>query len=520
MLIEKNTISEKNVSDVKVNEEAIGETSSRRSSTSEKRGLDTSRVDRKALLRKMDIRFIPWMSFLYFLSFLDRSSIGNARLYGLEQDLNMTDNQYLMTLSIFFISYAAFEVPSNVFLKRLRPSIWLPACMTIWGICMTCQGLVHNYSGLLAVRWWLGLFEAGYFPGVAYFFSCWYKRSEFGFRTAVFTSMTTAAGAFGGLLAAAISNMDGVGDKAGWSWIFILEGLVTVVAGIMSFWIIVDFPDTAKFITEEERKCIIEGLEQDGQFSARGETFKIKHVWKSLRDWKTWICIRQIFIDGPLYAFSLFTPSIISQLATPANLLSVPIYVFACLVTCVVGYYADKLGNRGFLNLGCLALGMTGYIILIVSRNATLSYIAIYLASTGIYPVVANSTTWYANNVEGSLKRGVTVAMAIGFGNLQGIVSSNVYRAKSAPWYTLGHAIQLGYIGLSFICTSILMLLLRAENKRRDRGERDEIIWSGEKGQEMDEETVRRGKLNGIFQSVEEARREKGDYWSGFRYHL
>lgn len=436
----------------------------------------------------------------------------------------MTDSQYLVTLTVFFISYWAFEVPSNIFLKRLRPSIWLPTIMTIWGIIMTCQGLVHNYSGLLAVRWWLGAFEAGYYPGVAYFFSCWYKRSEFGVRTAVFTSMSTISGAFGGLLAAAISNMNGVGGKTGWSWIFILEGLVTIVAGILSFWIIVDFPDTATFITEAERKCVMEGLEEDGQFSVKGESFKLKYVWQSLRDKKTYLCMfLAAGYDGPLYAFSLFTPSIINQLgfkATAANLLSVPIYTFAGILTCVVGYYADKLGNRGYFNLGCLAAGMTGYIILIASHNATLSYIAIYLASAGIYPVVANSTTWYANNVEGSYKRAVTLGMAIGFGNLQGAVSSNVYRAKDAPRYILGHAVQLGYISMTFICTSAMILLLRSENRRRESGECNEVIWTGENGEMMDEETRQRGEANGIFDSVEDARRSKGDGWSGFHYHL
>ncbi|KAF8586052.1 MFS general substrate transporter [Ramaria rubella] len=458
-------------------------------------------VDERALLRKMDWRFIPWCSFLYFLCFLDRTSIGNARLYGLEEDLHITDNQYLLTLTVFFISYWAFEVPSNIFLKRLRPSIWLPLCMTAWGICMTVQGLVHDFGGLITVRWFLGLLEAG-----------WYKRSEFGFRLAVFTSMATVSGAFGGLLAAAISNMDGVGGKPGWAWIFILEGLVTIVAGGLSFWIIQDFPDTAKFLTDAERKFIIQRLHDDGQFSISGETFQMKYVWQSLRDGKTWLSI-MFPSDGPLYAFSLFTPSIINQIgftATPANLLSVPIYVFACALTCTVGYYADRVGNRGYFSLACLTMGMAGYIILIASRNAALSYFAIYLAAAGIFPSIANST----------YKRGVTIAMAVGFGNLQGAITSNIYRARDTPWYTLGHAIQLAYITIGFVATMMLILLLRTENNRRERGERDEVIVSGAKAETVDAVYDKQANANGVFDSVEEARRAKGDMWSGYRYHL
>jgi len=292
---------------------------------------------------------------------------------------------------------------------------------------------------------------------------------------------------------------------------------------LLSFWIVEDFPEIAKFLTEPERTFVIRRLKDDGQFSAGGEAFSMKYVWQSFRDPKTWLAMMLAAgYDGPLYAFALFTPSIINQLgfkATPANLLSVPIYVFACILTCIVGYYADRIGNRGYFNLICLTIGMVGYVILIVSRNAALSYFAIYLAAAGIFPTIPTSTTWFASNAEGSYKRGVTIALAVGFGNAQGAVTSNVYRSRDTPWYTLGHAIQLGYIAIAFIATLALILFLRAENRRRDRGERDEVIMVGGK-EELDAETKKRGLANGIFESVDTARREKGDFWSGYRYHL
>lgn len=117
---------------------------------------------------------------------------------------------------------------------------------------MTLMGLVHNYEGLLAARWFLGITEAGLFPGVAYYLSCWYKRSEFGIRMAIFFSAAAVSGSFGGLLAAAIGKMEGVGNKPGWAWIFILEGIVTVLFGAASFYMVHDFPDNAKFLTDSE----------------------------------------------------------------------------------------------------------------------------------------------------------------------------------------------------------------------------------------------------------------------------
>ena len=140
-------------------------------------------------------------------------------------DLSLTGTQYNLCLTIFFISYSVFEVPSNVLLKRLKPHIWLPLTMVAWGIVMTFMGFVKGFSGLMAARWFLGLTEAGLFPGINYYLSCWYKRSEFGIRAAIFFSAAAVSGSFGGLLAAAISQMKGIAGKPGWAWIFVGIGL-------------------------------------------------------------------------------------------------------------------------------------------------------------------------------------------------------------------------------------------------------------------------------------------------------
>lgn len=182
---------------------------------------------------------------------------------------------------------------------------------------MTCMGLVHNFAGLMAVRWFLGLSEAGLFPGVGYFLSCWYKRSEFGVRMAIFFSAAALAGSFGGLLAAAIAKMDNVGGKKGWAWIFILEGLATFVIGVASFWCVYDFPDQARFLSVDDRKRVLRRLAMDQQSSAEHEEFKMDYFWASLKDWKTYTgAVIYMGADGALYAFSLFVPTIIAELVS------------------------------------------------------------------------------------------------------------------------------------------------------------------------------------------------------------
>lgn len=151
-----------------------------------------------------------------------RVNIANANVAGMSTELGLVGHEYNTALVIFFVPYILFEVPSNILLKKFKPHVWLSGCMFFFGITTTCQGLVRNYSGLLATRFFLGLFESGMFPGCFYLLGCWYMRTEAQKRFSFFFSSTTLAGAFAGLLAAAIGKMDGISGYAGWRWIFIL----------------------------------------------------------------------------------------------------------------------------------------------------------------------------------------------------------------------------------------------------------------------------------------------------------
>jgi len=263
-----------------------------------------------------------------------------------------------------------------------------------------------------------GMAEAGLFPGVNYYLSCWYKRSEIGIRAAIFFSAAALAGSFGGLLAAAIALMKGVGGRPGWAWIFILEGLFTVIVGGVSYWMVHDFPDEAKFLSDEDRARVLRRLREDQQSSAEHESFKMGYFWNSLLDWKTYaFAICYMGCDGALYAFSLFLPTIITELgyaSTTANLLSVPPYAAAAVLTVFIGWLADRTKQRGLCNVFVSLLGITGFSMLLGSTNPHVKYAGTFLGALGIYPCVANTVSWTANNVEGVYKRGVTIGFVIG----------------------------------------------------------------------------------------------------------
>jgi len=145
--------------------------------------------------------------------------------------------------------------------------------------------------------------------------------------------------------------MDGVGGKPGWAWIFILEGLATIVVGVASFWMVQDFPDEATFLTDDERRRVLRRLASDKQGSSKHEDFKSAYLWRVVKDWKTYTAmVIYMGCDGVLYAFSLFVPTIIKNLgysSTRAQLLTVPPYAIAAVVTVIVGYTADRTQKRG-----------------------------------------------------------------------------------------------------------------------------------------------------------------------------
>ncbi|KAG5802607.1 hypothetical protein H9Q74_012918 [Fusarium xylarioides] len=431
----------------------------------------------KKLMWRVDLALIPWLSFLYLLSFLDRTNIGNARLAGLELDLGMVKGDYNNALTIFFVSYAVVEPATNALLKKITPRLFFTLIILTWGLIMTLMGLVTNVKGLLAARFFLGMAEAGLFPGVNYYLSCWYKSSEIGIRSSIFFSAAALAGSFGGLLAAVIAKMDGIGGKPGWAWIFILEGLATVVAGLACWWLVFDWPATASFLSPDDQIRVQRRLIMDRQ-GRTAEDFDKRHMFAALKDWKTYgYMLIYMGCLTPLYAFSLFLPTIIAGMGhagTKAQLLSVPPYAVAAALTICVGFYGDRTRQRGYCNIAIVLLGIAGFAMLMATSNPTVQYVGVFLGAAGIYPTVPNTLSWLNNNTEGSLKRAFVLGVVVGWGNLNGVVSSNIYLLREKPRYYTGHGVVFGYLVVFLLGGSILMHLgLRKMNRDRSLGKMD-----------------------------------------------
>jgi sugar phosphate permease len=299
---------------------------------------------------------------------------------------------------------------------------------------------------------------------------------------AIFFSAAAFSGSFGGLLAAAINNLNGRAGRPGWAWIFIIEGIITVGFGLLSFFMVHDFPDTATFLNEVDRARVLRRLKEDKQSSAEHEQFKMEYLWAALTDWKMYM---GMFIymgaDMPLYAFSLFLPTIIKNMGggkyspTHSQLLSVPPYACAAVLTITVGYLADRTKQRGVFNIFISMLGVVGFGMLLGSADPHVQYAGCFLGALGIYPCIANTISWVSNNIEGVYKRGIVLGFVIGWGNINGVVSSNIY--FKAPRFKVGHGVVMAYMLLCLVGGSTLLhFLLKWENKARREGKRDHLV--------------------------------------------
>lgn len=287
----------------------------------------------RALLWKQDLRIIPLSGAIYFLCFLDRANIGNAKILNystgddMQTETGMSDYQFVLALLIFLVAYGVFEVPSNILLKKLRPSRWIAILMFTWGLCTICLGFCNTFAQVMAVRWILGMAEAGLFPGLVYYLTFWYRHNERSLRVALILASATLAGAFGGAIAFGIGHMNQARGLSGWRWLFILEGVPSCLSAVLVLLILPDFPERARWLTQQEKDLAIARLEIEGSKSDH-KSMTWEDAKSTLMDWRLYgHYVGYFAVSIPFASMSLFTPSITSGLGyddLKAQLMTVP----------------------------------------------------------------------------------------------------------------------------------------------------------------------------------------------------
>ncbi|KAI1397967.1 MFS general substrate transporter [Hypoxylon fuscum] len=432
-------------------------------------------IDEKKLLRKLDLHIIPLVMLLYTFSFLDRVNIGNARLYNLEKDLGLVGNQFQIAVSIFFVTYLAFEVPSNLVLKPLTPSRYIAFIAFGWGIIATCSGFVHSYGALIAVRLILGVVEAGLFPGLNVYLTFFYTKQELALRVGYLFVSAAIAGALGGLLAYGIGQMAGVAGYSGWRWIFIIEGLPSIVLGVVAFFLLPNDIDHAYFLTAEEKKFATARHLRHYGVTESALKYSKNDMVAAFKDWKVWMfCIGQFGVDTLLYGYSTFLPTIIRGLAewttAEIQLLTIPCYFVGAITYMGIAVLSDRKQMRGVFCVIFGAISVVGYGVLISDSSAGVHYFGCFLVATGLYVIVGLPLAWLPNNSPRYGKRTTANGMQLTSGNAAGIMASFIYPSTDGPRYILGNAVSLSLVGMAACIYAFMWFWFAKENRKRSDG--------------------------------------------------
>ncbi|PNH29846.1 hypothetical protein BJF96_g6960 [Verticillium dahliae] len=391
--------------------------------------------EQKKVIRRIDVRLLPILGLMYSISLIDRTNLGLALVAGLQEDLALhIGNRYTVIVMVFFVAYILFEIPSNLILPRAGPANWLA---------------------------FLGVGFGSVLLGCTYLITCWYTRFEVGKRLSGFWIMSVILSAFSAIFAYVLALLDGKGGLAGWSWIFIIEGAITIVVCGLGWFIIIDFPTKAgKFLKPAEQAFVIERINND-RGDAEEDGVNARKILKHLKDWKLYFWAFNLMSSTlPGYAYSYFLPIILRNgmgfSRTNSMLLSAPPYLLAAIMAFVSGWLGDKYKIRGPIIAVHQAITAVGMLITVYAKSNAARYFGAFLGIGFLQFCVPGVLTFQANNITSHSKRAVASATCLIGGGVGGIISSVAFMAKESPHYTTGVWTTFG-ISMTSICMIIIM---------------------------------------------------------------
>ncbi|KAH8728708.1 SacI homology domain-containing protein [Phaeosphaeriaceae sp. PMI808] len=461
--------------------------SARRISTSSARSYELYTPDEeKAVLKKLDRRLVSFMALLYCLSFLDRSNIGNARIAGLAEDLNLTSVQYEWLLWAFYITYIAFEWMTLMY-RVVPPHIYISVCILSWGILASLQAVATTFSFLIVLRALLGVGEAAFGPGVPFYLSFFFRRHELAFRTGLFISASPLSASFAGGLAYFITKVGEHGPLSPWRLLFLLEGFPSVLVAIWAWDFIPDGPSTAKWLSPRQREVAVLRLRQekdneddeksDQRYHNRQKRSRVdfREVLQALKDSKCYLTAFMFFSCNVAFSsMPVFLPQILHDMgfeSITAQGLSAPPYLFAFLVVVVTAYYSDRLQTRSTFVILHSFLATAGYGIIAIlayveSTHTLIRYIALFPAVAGFFSAITIIITWTLNNQETDSKKGTGMAIMNVIGQVGPLVGTSIFPEEEGPWYVKGMSICAGFMLLVGVLAAVLRVVLIRENRK------------------------------------------------------
>jgi MFS family permease len=418
-------------------------------------------TDAELVYRKISWRLIPLLVFVFILAWLDRVNIGFAKLHMLS-DLGFSEAVYGLGAGIFFIGYFIFEVPSNLLMARIGAKRTLGRIAILWGIVSTLMFCVHSVTSFYIVRFILGICEAGFFPGVILYLTYWFPIARRARANGLFMASFAVAGVVGGPLAGVImTSMSGVGGLADWQWLFIIEGIPSVLTGLFILAYLPDGPEKAVWLTVEEKKRVARALESDSAASTGHHSFG-----SAMRSPRVWICTAIFFcLVAGNATLAFWVPSIIKAIGVKSvlniGLISAIPFVAGTIAMIINASHSDKTNERRLhcavaAIVAALGLAATGHFL----SNGPVALLALTVAASGV--LAAMPVFW---SIPAAFLRGTASAGGIAvincFANLAGFVAPFVIGSLTARTGVLSSGLYFS-AGLECVAALLVLLLMRA----------------------------------------------------------
>jgi len=338
---------------------------------------------------KASWRILPLLFLLYIVAYLDRINVSFAALT-MNGDLGLDQTAYGLGAGIFFLGYVIFEIPSNLFLERIGPRRWIARIMVSWGLVTMALAYATGPVSFTALRFLLGVAEAGFFPGMILYLTYWFPQARRARAVALFMTATPIAGLIGSPVSGWIMQMHGALDHTGWQWLFLLEGVPAVILGIVVFLCLPDGPDKASWLTREERDVLRGTLAMESSGVAARHHSKLRDGLTSPRVW----LLGFVYFCSVLamYGLVMWLPQIVAGV-TGGGTLSVGFYVmiayfFAAVGMVVIGTSSDHMGERRWHVAGSMGLCMAGMLVLSLSSGLFGILAGASIAAMGIWGVL------------------------------------------------------------------------------------------------------------------------------------
>ncbi|EIT80984.1 permease of the major facilitator superfamily [Aspergillus oryzae 3.042] len=405
----------------------------------------------KQLLRKVDFHLLPCLIVMYLLNFLDRNSnLSQARLGTLEKDLKMKGTDYNLATSILFVGYLLMQLPSNLLLTRVRPSLFLGITMAIWGVISACQAATQSFTGLVLSRFFLGFVEAPFFPGaIIGMLQC---------SSAPDLARMLTHGAHG---------------ISGWRWLFIIEGCITVGISLMSILLLPNYPATTSWLDETEKLYAQWRLIQDAGEADEARSNSLREaLWLVFSDKRIYLFILLQHSSLLSQNFQYFFPTIVQTLGygnIETLLITAPVWIATFMVSLLVTWSSGRTNDRSLHIISLMLVSVVGCVICTATTNIGARFFGMFLMPMGAVSAYQIIIAWVANSFPRPLvKRSAAIATANMIGNTASIYGSYMWPSSSGPRYIAGGGATAAIAFLVAILALVIRMVHSQMNKRLD----------------------------------------------------